>query len=271
MKILKRGRYWRTLVMIIGALLMLLNLAGSFLPSRPIFPGTTARKKIPGYDYPVLDKAVLLKLLRQKTDTSSPTVLADLTNTVYFGMYHTEERSIHFFENWLLWLTAKFYPPFGRTQDAYLLVKGRAGNCSERVQVLMEIYKRNGIDAQALLLNGHVALQVLFRGANTITDPDFGLVRPGNIEEMRNPAGLAFADSFLLARGFGQRVRDYYGYAWRVTSDDKILPMNKPTSWRLYHFEKLTQWLKWLLPLSLIALGALTSRRAEQQKNISPG
>lgn len=260
MNVIRRARGLRTVVIIAGVLLLIVNVAGITPQSFLQKPATWNTKGIAGYDFPLLNENHLLKLIATKSDTSSPSFLADVTNAVYFGTYHTENRNISFTENWLLWLAAKFYSPFGRTQDAERVVRGRAGNCSERVQVLMEIYKRNGIDAQVLLLNGHVALQAFFRKQWIITDPDFGLVRDGDIQMMRSAEGLAFADSFLVARGFNQQVRDYYLYAWRVTSDDKILAVNQYTNTRLFYIEKITQWLRWLAPLFLICIGVMWPR-----------
>ncbi len=242
-------------LLVLGLGLLLVNVTGMIMPNPVRTPASQNKKGIPGYDHAPRGKQDLLKLLQQKADTTNPAFVANVTQTAHLAMFHTEDRRIGFFENWMLWLAGKFYPPFSRTQDATLLVKGRAGNCSERTQVLFAIYKLNGLDAQALLLNGHVVLRVFFKGEWIISDPDFGLVAKGDLSYMRSATGLAYADSLLTAKGFSYYIRNRYLYFWRVSADDKIVPLNRVVSHRLYQLERMTWWFKWGVPVILIIAG----------------
>lgn len=253
-------RHLFKILLALGLVLLVVDITGIILPNIVRTFASQHKKGVPGYDHALLAKKDLLKLLQQKADTSKASFIADVTQTAHLAMFHTEDRRISFFENWILWLAGRFYPPFRRTQDVRLLVEGRAGNCSERTQVLLAIYRLNGLDVQALLLNGHVVLRVFFNGRWIISDPDFGLTAEGDIGYMRSAEGLAYADSLLTSKGFSFYLRDRYLYFWRVSADDKILPLNRPVSYRLYHIERITRWLKWFIPLFLLIAGLIALR-----------
>ena len=248
----------RKLFLLISILLFLVNIAGIFLDNTIEIRPSLQKVPIPGYDYPVIDKRLLLKMLKTKGNTGDSLFVHNACNAVYYGMFHSEQRRITFFENWLMWLAGKIYQPLSHTQDAVLLVKGGAGNCNERAQVLMDIYKLNGLHSNFIMLNGHVTLQVFFKGRWIITDPDFGLVFNGSMKEMSLPAGLKYIDSVLTKKGFSKYIKDRYLYFWGVTFDDIVLPLNKVSSSKLYRAEKISQWMRWIIP-AVIVLICLTS------------
>lgn len=76
---------------------------------------------IPGYTHRKHDTYQLKNLLTdptQKLDISS-------ANQVVFGsLRHSGDRKIAFYENWLLYLVGKFYPPMERTQDVGKIIAG---------------------------------------------------------------------------------------------------------------------------------------------------
>jgi hypothetical protein len=247
-------RYIRISLVFIAVLLLLVNIAGIFLHPSFNTSASIQKKGTPGYHYPVSDKTILLEALKEKGDTKDTSFVDSTTQKVFYSMFHSEERRITIYENWMMWLAGKIYPPAGRTQDAELLVKGGAGNCSERTQVLMDIFKLNGLNCRIISLNGHIAQQVFFNGRWMVTDADYGLVYKGDMQQMESEAGLAYADSVLAVSGFNADMRNKYLYFWKTGNDNGLSPVNKVSSTRLFQAEKTTQWLKWIIPLLILII-----------------
>jgi hypothetical protein len=241
-------RYLKISLILVAVFLLLVNVAGLFL--HPSYETTRSirKKGTPGYHYAVSDKTGLLQMLKQKGDTNNPSYIDSTTSRVFYSMFHTENRRIAFYENWPMWLAGKLYKPAGRTQDAALLVKGGAGNCSERTQVLKDIFELNGLPGKVISLNGHIALQVLFNGAWKVADADHGLVFNGDMDQMESDEGLRSADSILAKNGFDPVHRAKYLHYWKTENDNRLSPLNKVSNPRLFNLEKFSQWLKWILP-----------------------
>ena len=259
-------RYIKISLLLISLFLILLNIAGIFM--HPSFDTNDSKQKrgTPGYHHPVSDRSALLSMLKKKADTNNVSFVDSTTRKVFYSLFHTEERCIAFYENWMMWLAGKIYRPAGRTQDATLLVKGGAGNCSERTQVLMDIFKLNGLNCRIISLNGHVAQQVLFKGQWLVTDADHGLVYKGDMKQMETEAGLAYADSVLTVNGFSKEMRDKYIYFWKTGNDNVLSPLNKVSSTRLYTAEKMSQWLKWIIPVFLLIICIIPMKRKNYNK-----
>ncbi len=234
--------------LVISLLLFAVNITGIFTHPEMSTPASREKKGIAGYDHTLYPKELLLKMLSKNSDTTAGGFADSATRTVYYGMFHSEDRRISFFENWLMWIAGKFYPAISKTQDGLLLVKGGAGNCSERTQVLMDIFNRNGLDTKLISLNGHVTLEVFFNGRWKVTDPDFGLIYEGDAAQLTTASGLQFADSVLTRNGFGEELRKKYIDCLKTTSDNIILPVNTVSSTRLFYAEKIAHWFCWLIP-----------------------
>lgn len=251
----------------IAVLLLLVNIVGIFIHPNLHTAASLQKKGIPGYNYPVIENGALLKLLTEKAPTVDSTFVDSTTKKVFYAMFHSEARRIAFYENWIMWLCGKIYRPASRTLDAKLLVKAGAGNCSERTQVLMDIFKLNGLDCRIISLNGHITLQVFFNGQWMVADADYGLVYKGDMHQMQT-AGLQFADSVLSKNAFSDELRKNYLYFWKTSSDNILLPLNKESSTRLYKAEKLSQWLRWIIPALLLIICIVPYKKARQ---VAPG
>lgn len=242
----------RKILLIISLLLFAVNITGIFFHPVMSTPASLEKKGIAGYDHTLYPKENLLKMLSKDSDTSGRGFADSAAMTVYYGMFHSEDRRISFFENWLMWIAGKFYPAISKTQDGLLLVKGGAGNCSERTQVLMDIFNKNGLDTRLISLNGHIALEVFFKGHWMVTDPDFGLVYEGDAIQLSTDSGLRFADSVLTKNGFSEQLRNKYIDFWKTTSDNIVLPVNTVSSTRLFYAEKICHWFSWLIPALML-------------------
>ena len=259
-------QYVRISFVLVSIFLLLINIAGIFL--HPSFDTVDSIQKrgTPGYQHPVSDKVLLLTMLKVKGDTGNTSFVDSATRKVFYSMFHTDERRIAIYENWIMWLAGKMYRPAGRTQDAALLVKGGAGNCSERTQVLMDIFKLNGLNFRIIALNGHVAEQVLFNGQWMVTDPDYGLVYKGDMQQMATEQGLMYADSVLAANGFDKTMREKYLYFWKTGNDNILSPLNKMSSTRLYKAERISQWLRWIIPTLILFTCIIPWKRKKYNK-----
>src|SRR6476620_4416275 len=108
-------RYIRTSLIFIAVFLLLVNIAGFFYHPFYYTPLSIYNGGIPGYDHPVSGKTGLLKMLQEKGDTNNNSFVDTATRKVFYSMFHSEDRRIEFYQNWIMWLAGKFYQPAGRT------------------------------------------------------------------------------------------------------------------------------------------------------------
>ena len=195
----------RTILYLTAFFILAIDIAGCFF--HPAYETTAGQLHtgIPGYDYAVLPKKAVWNFLEEQQDTTDPNFPYKATHAVANGLFHTENRRISLFENWIMWLAGKFYEPLSHTLNSKLIISGGAGNCTDRTQVLMDIYKHCGLGSRIIALNGHVSMEVFFKGSWRITDPDFDLVFNGGIDSINSIEGNHFTDSVLSKKGFSKQ------------------------------------------------------------------
>ncbi|MDA1169330.1 MAG: hypothetical protein O3A36_03260, partial [bacterium] len=183
----------------IGIILLLINIAGFFLPLRnPKITQVTA-------GFPQHRAIVTYQEARDilvRSPQSADEYINRVTNTVNQAMLHywdaekanTYHIRVPIYENYLIW-AGKFIAPsiykMYEYCDAEKALERGIGLCSQHAIITTEIFRKNGLDAHIVGLNGHVVTTVRADTINDswhISDADNGVVIPHSLEEIeRNP------------------------------------------------------------------------------------
>lgn len=249
-------RTWSSALLIAAsATLLILNVSGSV--SAPTFDESTEATNgvlVAGYHYaPRGDRAELQNMLEKQL----PKFDLELINDVVFeSLVHSDNRRIQLHENWFMWITGLFYEPAGRTQSAQRIVSGGHAICSEAAAVVNEISKINGVQARLIALNGHVVSEVLTEQGWQIADPDYGVVYANGFEVLQAGGMATIMAEKLNQKGYGEAtIAGYIGH-FETTEDNRALSIGAASSPRLHVFERLSEWLKWIIPGALFVVGA---------------
>ncbi len=123
-----------TLMIVTGLVLVLVNMLGFALAVSVVDEHHEfANDSVPGYGYSLQDTSRLQGMLREPmTDFDLETV----NNTIFESLVHSDKRTIHIYENALLWLGGALYEPLSRTQNPRRIVSGGVGLCSDVSTVL---------------------------------------------------------------------------------------------------------------------------------------
>lgn len=182
--------------------------------------------------------------------------IRNVSNTIFESIAHNDKRRISIFENYLLWLAGKFYYPLGKTQDPYRIVSGGEGICSEVSMLFNSIARLNGYEARFVGLNGHVVSEIKTDHGWYVVDPDYGVVYPVGLEVLESEAGIPMMTTMLSERGFSKATIQSYIQFFH-SSEDNVIASGAALSPRLYLIERLSDWLKWIVPVLLIVLGGM--------------
>jgi hypothetical protein len=138
--------------------------------------------------------------LRGPTETDAAYAMR-MTALVHRGILHAwdtpEAEGLHaslpVWENWIIFALKGIVPSFHRWEfvDADRAIERGIGLCSQQAIVLDEILRRNGVESDILVLDGHVVVEFT-QGTPMILDPDFGVVMQGTPHTIRD--NLAMVD-----------------------------------------------------------------------------
>ncbi len=242
-----------------GIGLLLLNLAGFFLPLRS---PRLAHYQGEGGDrlHVGLEGAALYRLAQRRPAEPLARYLHRLTTLVHEAVVHyrrpIDTLSYHLWvppwENWLLFLAGGVFPFWRYYEfcDPSRGLRRGIGLCSQQAMVVWGILSRQGIPARILALNHHVMVLVRLAPSRWwILDPDLGVVIPcGPREAARRPelvlealrrAGHPQSKLSWARRAFAHQTQRIF------TSPEDYLP-------RRCRLERLAYLGKWLLPAIML-------------------
>ncbi len=209
----------------------------------------------------------------QQTLSGESFDLAQANRRIYLSTAHSDDRRIAVTENWLQWTLGQLYAPLARTQNTERLMAGRLANCSERSQILKTIAERAGHECRFIGLSGHVVLEVRTAQGWRVADPDYGVVFPRGIGDLQHPADSPLICRTLASAGHPAPHIERYLAIVQSADDNVVLPVGSPLSPRLHVVESACDWLAPLLPLGLLALGAVllsATRASGVQRRLTP-
>lgn len=230
----------------------MLNFGGLFIKpdlAQPIAQVESTRKIVPGYDFRLQSTEPVKKLLREPMVSFD---LAQANETIFRSIVHHDQRGIQPYDNYLLWLGGKFYPPLKISRQPERIVAGGIGICSDKATIMYTIARRNNLDARFVGLQEHVVCEVKTAQGWQVADPDYGVVFSQSAEQLQQPENRAVLRTALEKRGFDDATVTEYVRYFQTKQDNVWTPVNQPISPRLYQTEMVADWLKWILPMLLI-------------------
>lgn len=268
-----------------GALLMLANVAGFYLPLRAEMPTEPVQGiRELGPRMPLEEGVRLL----QWAEGDTPESYARRANQVVFeSMIHGDVSTdlgrwrleIPLWENWSLHTLGVMNPSFQKYRywNHEKEFERGIGLCGNLSAVLVGYLTENGIPARVVGLEGHVVVTAEVRpGVWYIFDPDYGVVLPHSLEQVQNDPGLVDA-AYATATDANMRgmVVSYYA----TPENNTIDPGGRDgyySGWdgsaEIYRErEQFMELLKWVMPSGMLAIGLafgltaflLRSRRRE--------
>ena len=148
------------------------------------------------------------------------------------------------------------YEPLSRTQDSARLLDGGGANCSERCAILKVICEAAGYRCRYAGLEGHVVLEVRWRGRWHTADPDYGVVFASGVHDLADPKCEKLITSRLAERGYSQATIQHYLAILQSTGNNRVLAEGVELSPRLMRIERICRWAIWILPLVLLVGGS---------------
>lgn len=191
----------------------------------------------------------------------------------------TTERFTHgapthnLFSNWLLWLGGSINPAFADVRSpSNLLARSNSAICSASSSILMQLALRAGIRPRHVGLHGHVVMEAWYEGGWHMYDPDYEVVAADSMGQVLGVLDLTINQSAIRRlygdRAGGERALDELIRIFTSIEDNSFVsyPPGSQFEWKsqvLLLFEDAADFLKWIIPIMLLATGAwLISRRS---------
>ena len=195
-----------------------------------------------------------------------------LTNVVAAAVMHywyeRDRRAfrlqVPIWENYLLWLAGEFRPEYRlyAFADPYKAIERGVGMCDQVSSALVTLLRREGLDARIVQLNGHTVVTAeVDAGVWHVLDADYNVAIPRSMAQIQAEPNMV--------RPYYQAAFNRLDPASNRTSLDLIASFYAPPTYigeagdnsalgeRRIAFEALAYWLKWRLPLTLLAFAAL--------------
>ncbi len=192
-----------------------------------------------------------------------------LTELVAESLSHGPPPPLRLSDNWILWLAGPIVPGIRVSQSPDRLAAGGRGLCSDAVIVLNALAERAGFEAEMFDLNGHVVSELRAHGGVWVADPDLGLVHAGSVADLASPERVAQVHGAVLEAGHGADIADACATAWATPDDNRRVPGGVLNP-RLWILERISEWLRWIVPLALLAWGIAARPRPTPTRS-SPG
>lgn len=179
--------------------------------------------------------------------------------------------------NWILAILGRMHIGFSATLDPNTLLRlGSNGSCDQISYVLVRLALASGIPARHVGLVGHVVMEAWYQDQWHMYDPHMEVLPVGKDGTHYSVDRLA-QDPTAVARFYASRGATGLE-AMRIFSDRKnhtymSYPPGARFVWKaevLYHFQRLAEWLKYLVPLLMLLLGGWLLRIASRLSASTP-
>ena len=256
-----------------GAMLLLINLVGLGMEIRK--PNLESDTTLRFTNDISLDYQQALEQIKRLPNESDREYADRVTYVISQALAHPEWKTttdksynqlIPIWENYFLYFMGKFsgipeYEKYHFANYRRSLERG-VGICGDASMIMSQLLDEQGISNQLYVFPGHVIVSASFSdGSQNLFDPDFGVVLPGHVEQVRNnPQALSDAysalgytqlDGKILNNSYAREYSQWNGVSHFIT--------------KKYYFEIVSYWLKWLLPLALIIVGFVLFRKHQTQ------
>lgn len=243
----------------VGILLVMLNIAGWFIPLRNEAIYEQAGVNFPTYI--TLRPEQVFNAIHQDKTRDRKDYLVRLTDALNNGVTHYWEDDgidkynmrIPVYENYLLYAASHLYPRLFRKYEFMnyrKAIERGAGLCSQYSLIISQVLEERGIPAKIVAFDGHV---VATAQADPLTDEwwlldaDYGVVTPHDIRAVERNPELAVAS--YVAKGYPW---DKLIVARLVKKGFRVLDGAKAYSPATYWAEQAAYILIWLIPVALM-------------------
>ncbi|CAA6809925.1 MAG: Transglutaminase domain-containing protein [uncultured Thiotrichaceae bacterium] len=247
----------------LSILLLTINFLGIAFPPQEIPDRSQKQSAISGYDYTLRSNTELLSLLESPVTEFN---IDQINNLIYESIFHSDKRFIDIQENWLLWSLGQLYPPLARIQNPKRIIEGGGGLCSEVTAVFNEIAMKNNYETRFIDVNGHVVAEIKMPDGWKVVDPDYGISYDYDRQTLEGPQGASIISRQLASRNFSKDVINAYIAYFQSIEDNTTSPINQAISPRLYWVETTTEWLKWIIPITLFLFGYQLMQRSRKTR-----
>lgn len=199
--------------------------------------------------------------------TSQPSTKQEkmlITYELVINRFTHGDPKYNLFSNWVLWLMEKVHPTFSYIrQPAVLIENGYSALCGGQSYLLQTLAESQGIRSRQVGLNGHVVMEAWFDNDWHLFDPDLEVVpllasqRILSLDELAKSPVLI--RKYYAGRGneeYMQSLVDIIGS--REDNSFVSYPRLALFEWKsnvLFHFEKIANNIKWIIPLILLVIG----------------
>ncbi len=181
----------------------------------------------------------------------------------------THDEALHTLaSNWILYTAGFAHPTFRHIWDPYRYIShGYSLLCDQSSYLLMDLARRHGFKTRHVGLQGHVVMEVWYDNDWHLYDPDLEVVP-------LDAAGKVMSlESLSLNKELTQKYYTSHGdITDLIKNRENHLYMNTPEGarfdWKaniLAVFEKVAEWLKFLIPVILIWIGVRWIRQKSQR------
>ncbi|ODS52901.1 MAG: hypothetical protein ABS36_15695 [Acidobacteria bacterium SCN 69-37] len=259
-------RALRRLAVVVGVTLLALNLSG--LLTSPSFDVVVTSGE--RFDPALAASTRSVEALLAAADvpaSADPTATMDALFDVVTRRFTHGDRTYGVRENWLLALLGRVHEAFGHIRDPEaLLDRSPQALCSEQSYVLMSLASARGIATRHVGLYGHVVMEAWLDEDWRMYDPDFEVASPAGVRALSCDADAVravYADSTASPGEIDALVAIYTS---REDNSFVAYPNLAQFEWKsqvLLLFERMAGWLKWLIPVGLLAIAARKVRRRD--------
>jgi hypothetical protein len=243
-----------------GALLLMLNIVGMFIPLRneAIYEqaGFTTRPT-----YITLAPEEVLSVIQQDASNDRKAYLVRLTGALNKGVLHYWEDDgidkysmrVPIYENYLLYAASHLYPRLFQKyefMDYRRAVARGVGLCSQYSLIISQVLEDKGIPVKIINFDGHVVATAQADPHTDewwILDADYGVVTPHDIRAVERNPGLGRAA--YIARGY---LPDELNVAGLLKKGYRIVDGARGYAPTLYWVEYVAYVLIWLIPAVLM-------------------
>lgn len=261
-------RLFSTLSFIFGTVLMGVNIYGMGKSLRP--EGLVPEVLRFAQDDLTLSQHEFFASSKKIDDETNEEYALRLTSVISNGMAHvhwerynpsTFNQKVPIWENYILFFMGTFsgIPEFERyhfTIPEKSIERG-VGLCGDASMLLSELLIREGISNKIVTVPGHVMVETSIGGKETLLDPDFGVVLRHDVTTyLSSPEQLELEYNLSGFRGNGEQVvsegmRSGEIEYWNGTQHFVT---------KKYYFERVSYFLKWLIPIFFMVLPLVISR-----------
>lgn len=194
-----------------------------------------------------------------------------LTNQINNYIIHGNSIGTAFWDNYFMWAYDIFEPEtqyFNENLDIKRILNKGRGLCSQHAKIVFIALNNNGYTSKVVHLFGHVVATVKDQnGKWYISDADYGILIPLSLEAIENNTRIInnYYDPIYktIPAGVQLPMEEFYG----SSDDNKMVDPIRGINGKIYYFEMITDYFKWVLPVILLLISFYNLRNKKNRQS----